>query len=278
MAEILATIAEHVRGVVERRRRETPEALLRDRPLFGSPARQFAANLRGDRRRIIAEVKKASPSKGLIRADFDPVRIATDYAAHGASAVSVLTEPTFFDGGLEHLSAVRQAVDLPLLRKDFIVDDYQLLEARASGADAVLLIVAALAQNDLVRLRARASELGLAVLVEVHDEEELTRAIDSGAQVVGVNNRNLRTLSVDVNASRRLAGLMPAGVIAVSESGLSTHGELRELSSQGYRAFLVGERFMTAPDPSQAIAELLGGRESFLEDTPGSGDGSVLKK
>jgi indole-3-glycerol phosphate synthase len=157
------------------------------------------------------------------------------------------------------------AVDLPLLRKDFIVDDYQLLEARASGADAVLLIVAALEQGDLVRLRARASELGLATLVEVHDEEELTRAIDSGAQIVGVNNRDLRTLSVDVNASRRLAGRMPADVIAVSESGLSTSSELRELSSQGYRAFLVGERFMTAPDPAKAITELLGGRESFSD-------------
>jgi indole-3-glycerol phosphate synthase len=180
----------------------------------------------------------------------------------------VLTEPTFFDGALDHLTAVREAVDLPVLRKDFVVDDYQLLEARAAGADAVLLIVAALEQSDLLRLQSRASELGLAALVEVHDDEELARAIESGARLIGVNNRNLRTLAVDVGASDRLAAKMPAGVVAISESGLHTRGDLERLAAAGYRAFLIGERFMVDPDPAGAIAQLIGGgkwrRESFF--------------
>jgi indole-3-glycerol phosphate synthase len=171
-------------------------------------------------------------------------------------AISVLTEPVFFDGALEHLAAVRRSVTLPLLRKDFIVDEYQLFEARASGADAVLLIVAALEQGDLVRLQARAWDLGLATLVEVHDEDELTRAVDSGARVIGVNNRNLRTLSVDVDASFRLAPRIPRAVVGVSESGLQSRADLERLAAAGYRAFLIGERFMTDPDPARAIGEL----------------------
>ncbi len=172
----------------------------------------------------------------------------------------MLTEPTFFDGALAHLTAVRDAVGLPLLRKDFVVDDYQLLEARAAGADAVLLIVAALEQAELVRLQSRARELGLAALVEVHDDEELARAIDSGARLIGVNNRNLRTLAVDVSASDRLAAKMPANVVGVSESGLQTRGDLERLAAAGYRAFLIGERFMTDPDPARAISDLIGAR------------------
>jgi len=146
------------------------------------------------------------------------------------------------------------------LRKDFVVDDYQLLEARAAGADAVLLIVAALDQSELVRLQSRAWELGLAVLVEVHDDEELGRAVGSGARLIGVNNRNLRTLAVDVSASDRLAAKMPAGVVGVSESGLQTRGDLERLAAAGYRAFLIGERFMTDPDPARAISDLIGAR------------------
>ncbi|HKH72453.1 MAG TPA: indole-3-glycerol phosphate synthase TrpC, partial [Vicinamibacterales bacterium] len=189
-----------------------------------------------------------------------PVAIARQYEAGGAAAISVLTEPTFFDGALAHLTAVRDAVALPLLRKDFVVDDYQLLEARAAGADAVLLIVAALDQSELVRLQSRASELGLAALVEVHDDEELARAVGSGARLIGVNNRNLRTLAVDVSASDRLAAQMPAGVVGVSESGLQTRGDLERLAAVGYRAFLIGERFMTDADPARAIADLIGAR------------------
>jgi indole-3-glycerol phosphate synthase len=210
---------------------------------------------------VIAECKRRSPSRGVLAPQYDPVSIARQYEAGGAAAISVLTEPTFFDGALDHLTAVRKAVDLPVLRKDFVVDEYQLLEARAAGADAVLLIVAALEQPDLVRLQSRAWELGLAALVEVHDDEELSRAIDGGARLVGVNNRNLRTLAVDVGASDRLAAKMPAGVIGVSESGLQTRGDLERLAAAGYRAFLIGERFMTDPDPARAITELIGGRK-----------------
>jgi indole-3-glycerol phosphate synthase len=206
---------------------------------------------------VIAECKRRSPSKGVLAGMYDPAAIARLYERGGAVAISVLTEPTFFDGSLDHLAAVRQAVSLPLLRKDFIVDEYQLLEARASGADAVLLIVAALEQADLVRLQRRAWELGLAALVEVHNEDELSRAVDAGARVIGVNNRNLRTLEVDVDASFRLAERLPAGVVAVSESGLRTRAELERLAAAGYAAFLIGERFMTAADPVAALRALL---------------------
>jgi indole-3-glycerol phosphate synthase len=210
------------------------------------------------RPRIIAECKRRSPSRGVLARDYDPVAIATQYERGGATAISVLTEPTFFDGAPEHLTAVRAAVDLPLLRKDFIVDEYQLFEARAMGADAVLLIVAALGQPDLVRLQNRARALDLGVLVEVHDDEELARAVDSGARVIGVNNRNLRTLAVDVDASYRLAAEMPADVVPVSESGLQSRSDLEKLSAAGYRAFLIGERFMTDANPARAIGELIG--------------------
>ena len=165
-------------------------------------------------------------------------------------------------------AAVRAGVALPLLRKDFIIDPYQLFEARAAGADAVLLIVAALEQPQLVALQAKAWELGLATLVEVHDEAELARAIDCGARVIGVNNRNLRTLTVDVEASERLALRIPRHVIAVSESGLKTRAELDRLAPLGYRAFLIGERFMTDPDPAQAIRRLMGSEVIFRGQSP----------
>ena len=207
---------------------------------------------------VIAECKRRSPSRGVLAADYDPVRIARAYAAGGAAAISVLTEPTFFDGALAHLQAVRAAVDVPLLRKDFVVDEYQLFEARASGADAVLLIVAALTPSALASLQARAWQLGLATLVEVHDRAELARAVDSGARIIGVNNRNLRTLQVDVKASDELAARMPAGVVAVSESGLQSRADLERLAAAGYGAFLIGERFMTDPDPAGAIRLLIG--------------------
>jgi indole-3-glycerol phosphate synthase len=207
---------------------------------------------------VIAECKRRSPSRGVLAADYDAVGLARQYQEGGAAAISVLTEPTFFDGALEHLTAVRSAVALPLLRKDFIVDDYQLFEACAAGADAVLLIVAALEQAELTALQKRAWDLGLATLVEVHDEEELARAVDSGARVIGVNNRNLRTLAVDVSASDRLASRVPGSVIAVSESGLTSREELEQLAAAGYRAFLIGERFMTDPNPAAAVRQLMG--------------------
>jgi indole-3-glycerol phosphate synthase len=193
----------------------------------------------------------------VLREQYDPVAIARGYEAAGAAAVSVLTEPTFFDGALEHLAAVRAAVALPLLRKDFVVTEYQLHEARAAGADAVLLIVAALEPAALKTLAAHAAALGLDALVEVHDERELEVALEAGARIVGVNNRNLRTLEVDVEASERLIARIPREVIAVSESGLRTRADLDRLRAAGYRAFLIGERFMGADDPGAALAELL---------------------
>jgi indole-3-glycerol phosphate synthase len=256
--DLLRTIVAATRRIVETRRAVEPLAALERRAASATPggARFEAALATPGRVNVIAECKRRSPSRGVLAVEYDPVRIATLYEEGGAAAMSVLTEPTFFDGALDHLSAVRARVTLPLLRKDFVVDQYQLFEARAAGADAVLLIVAALEQQPLIALQARAWELGLATLVEVHDEGELSRAIDSGARVIGVNNRNLRTLAVDVEASDRLAARIPAGVVAVSESGLKSREELDRLAAAGYRAFLIGERFMTDADPAKAIRNL----------------------
>ena len=280
--DLLGTIVAAAQRIVEVRRQRESAAALEARAAKASPrgaAFEGALGMAG-RVNVIAECKRRSPSKGVLAADYDAPSIAKLYERGGAAAISVLTEPTFFDGALEHLTAVRGAVGLPLLRKDFIVDEYQLFEARAAGADAILLIVAALEQGDLVRLQSMAWDLGLAALVEVHDEGELTRAVDGGARLVGVNNRNLRTLQVDIDGSYRLAGRIPRGVVGVSESGLSTRADLERLAAAGYRAFLIGERFMTDRDPAGAIAQLIkGGRGSFLEDTstsPGASKGSVL--
>ena len=259
-ADLLRAIVAATERIVETRREREPLAALEDRAASARPRRtEFEAALGlTDRVNVIAECKRRSPSKGVLAADYDPVRIARQYEQGGAAAISVLTEPTFFDGALEHLTAVRSSVAVPLLRKDFVVDEYQLFEARAAGADALLLIVAALEQTQLMALQKRAWELELATLVEVHDETELARAVDSGARVIGVNNRNLRTLAVDVSASDRLAARVPRDVIAVSESGLKSREELEHLASAGYRAFLIGERFMTDPDPAGAVRRLTG--------------------
>jgi len=261
--DLLRTIVAATERIVDVRRSRESMASLEHRAAAAAPrGLQFESALgTAGRVNVIAECKRRSPSRGVLAAAYDPVAIARHYESGGAAAISVLTEPTFFDGSLAHLAAVRAAVDIPLLRKDFIVDEYQLLEARANGADAALLIVAALTQADLVRLQCRAWDLGLAALVEVHDDEELSRAIDSGARIIGVNNRNLRTLAVDVAASRRLGARIPANVVGVSESGLTSRADLEELAGQGYKAFLIGERFMTAPDPAEAIAELIGERQ-----------------
>jgi indole-3-glycerol phosphate synthase len=262
-ADLLETIVAATRRIVEVRSAHESLTALRARvgrlgPVR-SPGRFLDALSRPDRLNVIAECKRRSPSRGVLRADYDPVTIARGYAAAGAAAISVLTEPTFFDGALEHLSAIRAVVDVPLLRKDFIVSEYQLLEARAAGADAVLLIVAALDASELRTLGARAAELGLDTLVEVHDARELDVAIQQGARIIGVNNRNLRTLTVDVKASEAVIERMPADVVAVSESGLRTADDLARLRQRGYRAFLIGERFMTVADPGQALRELLAG-------------------
>jgi len=258
-ADLLRTIVAATERIVETRRGREPQAALERRAALARPRGAAFEEALGvaDRVNVIAECKRRSPSKGVLAADYDPVRIARQYEEGGAAAISVLTEPTFFDGALEHLTAVRKSVALPLLRKDFIVDEYQLFEARAAGADAVLLIVAALDQIQLTALQQRARDLELAVLVEVHNEVELVRAVDSGARVIGVNNRNLRTLEVDVSASDRMAARIPRDVIAVSESGLKSRDELAHLAAAGYRAFLIGERFMIDPDPAGAIRRLM---------------------
>jgi indole-3-glycerol phosphate synthase len=236
-----------------------PIAALADRAAT-APSRQgrfLAAVSRRDEVNVIAECKRRSPSKGVLRADYDPALIARGYESAGAAAISVLTEPTFFDGALEHLAAVRAAVDVPLLRKDFVVSEYQLLEAKAAGADAVLLIVAALRPVELKVLHDHALRHDLDVLVEVHDATELAIALDIGARIVGVNNRNLRTLEVDVHASEELIAKIPGDVVGVSESGLRTPEDLARLRALGYRAFLIGERFMTADEPGVALGELV---------------------
>jgi indole-3-glycerol phosphate synthase len=257
--DLLRTIVAATRRITEMRRQQESLGTLERRAASAAPGSWRFETALGtpDRVNVIAECKRRSPSKGVLAAEYDPVAIAQQYERGGAAAISVLTEPTFFDGSLEHLAAVRARVALPLIRKDFIVDEYQLFEARANGADAVLLIVAALEQADLVALQSRAWQLGLATLVEVHNEEELARAVDSGARVIGVNNRNLRTLTVDVEASDRLAVRIPQGVVAVSESGLTSRAELDRLAAAGYRAFLIGERFMTDRDPAAAVRSLV---------------------
>ncbi|MGB8771587.1 MAG: indole-3-glycerol phosphate synthase TrpC [Candidatus Korobacteraceae bacterium] len=206
---------------------------------------------------VIAELKKASPSKGLIRADFPVARLAVELEEAGAAALSVLTDEQFFQGSLQNLQIASEATGLPCLRKDFIVDEFQLLEARAHRADAVLLIVAALTQAELANLHRRAGELQLDVLCEVHDGEELQRALDAGCETIGVNNRDLRTFRVDLNTSLQLAELMPPGVVKVAESGIETGDHIASLREAGFDAFLIGESLMRAPHPGDALRELM---------------------
>ncbi|MCX8042546.1 MAG: indole-3-glycerol phosphate synthase TrpC [Desulfobacterota bacterium] len=225
------------------------------------PTKNFSASLiSGDSRRVrvIAEVKKASPSKGIIRGDADPCAIAREYEQAGAVAVSVLTEHHFFQGSLEYLAAVRQTISLPLLRKDFIIDPYQLYEARVYGADAVLLIVAALEHTRLCELLSCAQSLSLDALVEVHTRDELDRALDAGAQIVGINNRNLQTFVTDIATTISLCAAVPDDKIVVSESGIDSAEVIRRLLDVGVDAFLIGEALMRAPSPGNKLRELIG--------------------
>ena len=206
---------------------------------------------------VIAELKKASPSKGLIRGDFPVAKLAQELEDAGAAALSVLTNERFFQGSLQNLEIASQTTRLPCLRKDFILDEFQLLEARAHGADALLLIVAALTQTELANLYRRAGELQLDVLCEVHDGVELQRALDSGCETIGVNNRDLHTFRVDLNTSLQLAKLMPPGVVKVAESGIETGDDIARLRDAGFNAFLIGESLMRAPHPGDALRALL---------------------
>jgi indole-3-glycerol phosphate synthase len=224
------------------------------------PARRsFRRALAASRPAIIAEIKKASPSAGVIAEDFDPAAIAAGYQQGGAAALSVLTDRQFFQGSLDDLVRARVATHLPVLRKDFTLDRYHLLQASAEGADAVLLIVAALDDEELKTLLAEARELDLDALVEVHDENELDRALAVGADLIGVNNRNLNTLEVSLETSLRLAERFPPGTLTVSESGIRTSDDIRRLMEAGYQAFLIGESLMKQPDPGAALAQLIAG-------------------
>jgi indole-3-glycerol phosphate synthase len=210
---------------------------------------------------IIAELKKASPSKGLIRAGFHPAQLARELEAAGAAALSVLTDEEFFQGSLENLRAASAVVKIPCLRKDFIVDEFQLLEARANAADAVLLIVAALPQAELMTLAAAARERGLDVLCEVHDGDELQRALDAGCDLIGVNTRDLRTFKVDLGTALRLAESLPKNVVRVAESGIHSGADVARLRAAGYHAFLVGESLMRAERPGDALRSLIASSE-----------------
>ena len=239
------------------RLRSAGEAPLRRMMDERTPPRGFRAALEADERvALIAEVKKASPSAGLIREDFDPAAIARAYEEGGARGISVLTDERFFQGSLEHMRAARDAISLPVLRKDFILDGIQLHEARAWGADCVLLIVAALDRGQLASLGDKSRRLGMDALVEVHDERELEVALEAGADMIGINNRDLRTFKVSRDTTRRLAPLVPEGVVIVAESGIRSRSDIRELKTCGVDAVLVGESLMRSSDLAAAAREL----------------------
>ncbi len=255
---VLDRILEARRAEVDHRKRALPETALKYGVKAATPLRDFSAALCRDGLNVIAELKPASPSRGVIREPFEPVELAKSLEAAGACALSVLTEGEFFRGSLKNLRDARKSIQLPALRKDFIFDPWQVWETRANDADSFLLIVATLNDGLLRDLIALGREIGMDALVEVHTAEELDRALSAGGHIIGINNRNLKTLSVDVNTSFELIGRVPDDCIAVSESGLSAHGDLVKLCAAGFDAFLIGTHLMLAPDPAVALSALLG--------------------
>lgn len=252
--------------IVASKRREVAAARLRmplqemeDQAASAPPVRDFRAALAGPGPiQLIAEVKKASPSAKVIRADFDPIAIARAYQGHGAACLSVLTDVPYFQGHLSYLARIRASVAIPLLRKDFIIDEYQVVEARLAGADAILLIAEILDDETLARLLARARGLGMAALVEFHEEANLPRVLASGADLVGINNRDLRRFVTDLDLTLRLRPQIPPDVLLVSESGIRTHADVKRLEAAGVSAILVGESLMRAEDIGLAVEQLLG--------------------
>jgi indole-3-glycerol phosphate synthase len=255
---ILDKIIHWKRDEIVHHKHARPIEVVRDETALAPPPRDFAAALRTPGVSLIAEVKRASPSKGLLRRDFDAVVLAREYEANGAVAISVLTDHHFFQGNLGHLQVVRRSAGLPLLRKDFMLDPYQVYETRAAGADAVLLIVAALDDGDLRALYQLVCELGMAALVEVHNAAEVERALKIGPRIVGVNNRDLRTFKVDLETTARLRPLVPADVILVAESGVHTRADVARLAAIGADAMLVGESLVRAQDVGRKVQELVG--------------------
>jgi indole-3-glycerol phosphate synthase len=260
MSDILQTILQRKREEVRERSGRVSAAELRDRLGEASPPRGFVAALRtriaAGLPAVIAEVKKASPSKGVIRPDFHPDRIAESYQRGGAACLSVLTDRDFFQGCDEYLRQARQACALPVLRKDFTIDRYQVLESRVLGADCILLIVAALDDATLLELATLAGELGMDVLVEVHDDAELARALRLDAPLIGINNRNLRSFEVSLDTTLTMKDALPADRLLVTESGIHTPEDVATMRAAGVHAFLVGEAFMRAPEPGVELARL----------------------
>jgi indole-3-glycerol phosphate synthase len=259
MMTILDEIVASKRDEVAAAQRRRPLEELREQAALAPPVRDFRRALAGPGPiRLIAEIKKASPSAQVIRADFDPVAIARIYKEHGASCLSVLTDAPYFQGNLDDLASVRAAVAIPLLRKDFLIDEYQVVEARSAGADAILLIAEILDDATLARLLEQARSLGMAALVELHDAANLPRVLASGADLVGINNRDLRHFVTDIEQTLRLRDQVPPEVVLVSESGISTRHDVDRLEAAGVSAILVGESLMRATDIGLAVDRLLG--------------------
>ncbi|RIK80139.1 indole-3-glycerol phosphate synthase TrpC [candidate division KSB1 bacterium] len=255
----LARIVAHKQEEVRRAKRKSSFADLEQRAKLQSPVRDFRqALLAGVNVTVIAELKKASPSAGVLREDFDPQQLAQSYAANGAAALSVLTDENFFQGHLDYLNQARAVCSLPALRKDFIIDPYQIAEARAFGADAVLLIVAILDARQLAELMAFTKELGLHAVIEVHDEREIEIALAAGAEIIGINNRDLQTFSVSLATSEKLAALIPASCVRIAESGITSCSEVKLLAESGIDAILIGSHLMRQPDPGKALSHFVG--------------------
>ncbi|MBU0606197.1 MAG: indole-3-glycerol phosphate synthase TrpC [Candidatus Omnitrophica bacterium] len=255
---MISRIIEEKRRVIEEAKRLKPrEELIKDISSI-SVNSSFKKNIsRPHHVNLIAELKKASPSKGILRGDFNPVKIAMTYQAHGASAVSVLTDERFFEGKLEHIRMVKESVSLPILRKDFIIDEYQIYESVACGADAILLIADLLSDNEMTGFYQLATSLGLDVLLEVHNEEDMEKAIQPGGEMIGINNRDLNTFKTDLAMTQKLMRLIPAHKIKVSESGIKSYEDVMFMKSIGINAVLIGEAFMEAPDIAAKMREIM---------------------
>ena len=259
---ILDEICEHKRGEVDAAKAAMPLSDIEDRIENAGPARDFRAAFRGNGISLIAEVKRASPSKGVLMDNMDPATLGAIYERSGAVAISVLTDEKYFQGSLADLVSVRRAVDVPCLRKEFIIDPYQIYESRAASADAILLIVRILSDEELREFQALAHELGMACLVETHDAAEVERALEADAAIIGINNRDLTTFEVDMMRTLEIKKMVPGGKVLVSESGIHTRDDVRRLEKGGVDAILVGEALVTSDDISGTIRELLGRDES----------------